>query len=127
MANLDEFTRNLLNGRNFPVVATASTDGRPASSVIWAGVEENSVIFVTGRNAPKARNIERNPRVSLVVYDHDNPYKAAEIRGRAQLLDEDPQSKLDELAIKYTGETYGPTDGTVVVRVTPEKVVPFDG
>lgn len=128
MAILDEFTRGLLDGANFPVVATASPDGVPVSSVIWAGVEGDAVVFATARHAPKARNIERNPRVSLAVHDRDNPYKAAEVRGRAELLDRDPQPLLDELSLKYTGQRYEPDEEElVVVRIAPDRVVPFDG
>lgn len=129
MAILDEWTWNLLDRPNFPVVATASPEGAPVSSVIWAGVEAGAIVFATARRAPKARNIERNPRVSLSLHDRDNPYQAAEIRGRAQLLDRDPQPLLDELSLKYTGQPYehGDDEELVVVRVEPEKVVPFDG
>ena len=129
MAVLDEWTRNLINRRNFPVVATASPDGAPVSSVIWAGTEGGAVVFVTGRHGPKARNIERNPRVSLSLHDHENPYKAAEIRGSAQVLDRDPQALLDELSHKYTGGPFTPEDDEelAVVRVEPAKVIPFDG
>ena len=129
MAILDEWTRNLLERPNFPVVATASPDGVPVSSVIWAGVEQQAVVFVTARHAPKARNIERNPRVSLSLHDRENPYKAAEVRGRAELLDRDPQPLLDELSLKYTGQRYEHADDEelVVVRLVPDRVVPFDG
>jgi PPOX class probable F420-dependent enzyme len=129
MAVLDDWTRNLIDRRNFPVVATASPDATPVSSVIWAGTEGDAVVFVTGRRGPKARNIERNPRVSLSLHDHEDPYKAAEIRGRAQVLDRDPQPLLDQLSHKYTGEPYAPEDDEplAVVRIEPEKVIPFDG
>jgi PPOX class probable F420-dependent enzyme len=126
----DEATKALLDGKNFPVVATVSPDGTPQSSVVWAKRDGETLVFATGRHRPKGRNLAHNPRVSVSLYDRDNPYQAAEIRGTAELLDSDPIELLNELAHKYTGQPWSSDDeGTelVVIRITPEKVIPFRG
>lgn len=126
----DEETRALLDGRNFPVVATVSPDGAPNSSVVWAAREGDTVLFVTARHKPKGRNLASNPNISLSLYDHDNPYRAVEIRGTAEFLDTDPQELLDELGMKYTGQRYPAGDdgtGHVAIRITPRKVIHFNG
>lgn len=127
-AEIDEQSRELIDGANYPTVATADSRGWLASAVVWVARDEQTLLFVTGRTGPKARNIADNPRVSIAVYDRENPYRATEIRGKAEFLDDDPSALLNELALKYLGKTeYSGSDpsDTVVIRVRPTKVIPF--
>ncbi|WP_020496444.1 PPOX class F420-dependent oxidoreductase [Sciscionella marina] len=122
----DEATRTLLDGRIFPSVATLGPDGAPRSSVVWARRDGDTVVFVTGRDARKGRDLARDPRISLAVTDAEDPYKAVEIRGTAKLTEQGADQLIAELAHSYTGKDY-PTDGAalVTVRIFPEKVVKF--
>lgn len=127
---LDGWTKALLDGANFPVVATVSPNGVPHSSVVWAKRDGDTLLFATARHQAKGRNLAHNPRISISLYDHANPYRSVQIRGTAEFLEADPEELINDLAVKYTGQTRPPnTDGVerVVVRVTPEKVIPFDG
>jgi PPOX class probable F420-dependent enzyme len=127
---LDELTRELFDDANFPVVATANAQGWLASAVVWFTRDEETLLFVTGRTSPKARNIADNPRVSISVHDRENPYRASEVRGTAEFTDDDPVALLNQLAYKYLGQSeYSDSDPseTVAIRVRPTKVLPFSG
>jgi PPOX class probable F420-dependent enzyme len=125
---LDQETRELLDGRNFATVATLNADGGPQTSVVWIGREGDAVLFTVTADKRKARNLARDPRVSIAVFDAANPYHSVEIRGTAELI-EDPQRTLSKtLSHKYLGEDPPPEPDEVrrlIVRVRPQRVNVF--
>lgn len=80
------------------------------------------------RNNIKGRNIAARPMVSVSVFDVENPYRSAEVRGRAEFTEKNVQDFLNELSIKYTSIPKEPDefdDLCVVIRVIVDKIVPF--
>ena len=123
---LPDTARALLDRPEFATVATIEPDGRPHLSVVWVGRDGDDVLFSTVRGRRKTRNLERDPRTTLLVYPKDDPYTYLEIRGTATLVDDPTRSLIDEMSHKYTGGpwTKVPADvDRVVVRVSPTKVV----
>jgi PPOX class probable F420-dependent enzyme len=121
----NDATKALLDGKNYPVVATTNADGSPQSSVVWARRDGDTVVFVTVQGRRKERNIRRDPRVSLSVFDLADPENYVEIRGRAEVTAEGGPELNDELARKYTGEDFPaepPEVVRVLVRVVPEHI-----
>ena len=124
-ATFDEATRDLLDGRNFAAVATVNPDGGPQTSVVWILREGDTVAFSTTAGRRKARNLARDPRISVSVFDTGNPYHSVEIRGTAELVEDTGKSLPKALSRKYLGEDPPPEPDEVVrliVRVTPDKV-----
>lgn len=123
-----EETRKLLDGRNFATVATLNRDGGPQTSVVWILREGETVLFSTTAGRQKVRNLVRDPRVSLTVFDTENPYQSVDIRGTVELI-EDPDKALPRaLSRKYLGEDPPAEPEQVlrlIVRVTPQKVTGF--
>ncbi|PSJ28578.1 PPOX class F420-dependent oxidoreductase [Streptosporangium nondiastaticum] len=121
-------TRKLLDGKNFATVATLNRDGGPQTSVVWIARDGDTVLFSTTAGRLKARNLARDPRVSLTVYDTDNPYHSVDISGTAELV-EDPEKSLPRrLSQKYLGEDPPVESDEVVrliVRIAPQKVTGF--
>ncbi|MFE5239509.1 MULTISPECIES: PPOX class F420-dependent oxidoreductase [unclassified Streptomyces] len=118
--------RELIDDRNFAVVATLNPDGGPQTSVVWVGRQQDAVLFSTTAGRKKARNLARDPRISLTVYDIANPYRSVEIRGTAELLPDPDKALPKELSQRYLGEDPPAEPDDVVrliVRVTAEKVV----
>lgn len=124
----NEETRRLLDGRNFATVATLNRDGGPQTSVVWIVREGDTVVFSTTAGRQKARNLARDPRVSLTVFDTANPYQSVDIRGTAELVDDPEKSLPPRLSQKYLGED-PPTESEevlrLIVRVTPRKITGF--
>jgi PPOX class probable F420-dependent enzyme len=118
--------RELLDGKNFATVATLNPDGAPHTSVVWIARDGDTVVFSVTGDRQKARNLDRDPRVSITVYDLANPYVAVDIRGRAELIDDPDRVLPNQLSHKYLGQDWPPEPENVrrlIVRVTPEKVV----
>jgi PPOX class probable F420-dependent enzyme len=124
--SFDSQTRALLDGKNFATVATLGPGGAPQLSVIWVKREGDTVVFTTHTGRQKARNLARDPRVSLSVYAADNPYATVEIRGTAVLEPDETRALSMELSHKYLDED-PPADpegvGRLIVRIVPSKVI----
>lgn len=125
---LDDAARRLLDGRNFATVATLDPDGGPHTSVVWYVRDGDDVLFSTQATRRKARNLARDPRVALTVYDLANPYAALDIRGEAELTVDEHRELPRRLSQRYLGEDPPPEPPEVVrlvVRVHPHKVTAF--
>jgi PPOX class probable F420-dependent enzyme len=122
VAKLSDAQAQLFAGKNFAVVATVKPDGSPQSSVVWVDWDGENVVFNTRHARAKGRNLARDPRVSITVFDGENPYRYVEVVGTAELDDEGAADHIDELARKYTGSDFDNHDDRVIVRVRPERV-----
>jgi PPOX class probable F420-dependent enzyme len=121
---LNQATCRLLDGKNFATVATLNPDGGPHSAVVWVMREGDTVLFSTTAGRQKARNLARDPRISVSVFDMDNPYNSAEIRGTAELVEDTDKTLPKELSHKYLGvDPPGESDDEIrlIVRVVPRR------
>ena len=126
----DEPVQALLDGKNFATVATVNADGSPHTSVVWFTRDGDTLLFSAVAQRRKTRNLLRDPRIALSVFDVANPYFAAHIRGTAELTENTGPDLLNELSRKYTGQdwTPRPEEGVrYVIRVIPDKVATFGG
>jgi PPOX class probable F420-dependent enzyme len=128
-AALSDRIKSLLDGPVFVVVGTLQPDGSPQLSPVWVKRDGDDVLISTTVDRRKKLNLDRDPRVSVVVLDPESPYEYAEIRGTAELTTEGAQELIDELSLKYTGKKYAEFNPSsaqdadrVVVRVRPRKV-----
>ncbi|MFD8719808.1 PPOX class F420-dependent oxidoreductase [Streptomyces sp. NPDC059629] len=124
----DDSVRALLDGRNFASVATLGPGGAPQNSVVWIQREGDTVLFSSVDSRQKVRNLRRDPRVSLTVFDLANPYHSAEIRGTAEILPDGAKRLPYELSHKYLGiDPPAENDDEVrlIIRVVPSRVVAF--
>ena len=122
---LPEAARRLFDATNLVAVATLNPDGGVQLSMVWAKVDGDDVVFSTLKDRYKAVNLDRDPRVSMITFDPEEPYHYAEIRGTASVIDDPGGSLLQELAAKYTGGDSWPDsapDRRVIVRVTPDHI-----
>ncbi|MFF1697348.1 PPOX class F420-dependent oxidoreductase [Streptomyces sp. NPDC058257] len=126
--HFSDSVRTLLDGKNFAGIATLGPDGAPQNSVVWIQREGDTVLFSSTARRQKVRNLERDPRISVSVFDLADPYTSVEIRGVAEILP-DPEKRLPhELSHKYLGiDPPGEKDEEtrVIVKVIPRKVVGF--
>ncbi|MBO4255978.1 PPOX class F420-dependent oxidoreductase [Streptomyces griseorubiginosus] len=120
--------RALLDGRNFAGVATLGPDGSPQNSVVWIKREGDTVLFSSTDGRQKVRNLRRDPRVSLSVFDLADPYTSVEIRGTAEILPDEGKRLPYELSHKYLGidpPAEKDDEVRVIVRVVPRKIIGF--
>jgi PPOX class probable F420-dependent enzyme len=123
---LTDLARRLVDMKAFAILATVNPDGGPQSSVIWLKREGDDVIFSTIRGRRKTKNMEREPRVSLCMYDPADPYLYTEIRGGVTMVEEGGRELINELSLRYDDKPFrveAPEVVRVVCRVTPSKVL----
>jgi PPOX class probable F420-dependent enzyme len=125
---LNEKVRVLVDGRNYAVLATVNPDGSPQTSPMWIDRDGDDVLFCTVAGRRKDRNLRRDPRVSITIFDLEDPEHYAEIRGTATITEQDAFAFDDKLSWKYDGKPKAPDpEGfvRVIVRVTPTKVTGY--
>jgi PPOX class probable F420-dependent enzyme len=121
----DAGVQELLAAPNHAVLSSLNSDGTILSTVVWIDYVDGilAVNSAVGRQWPS--NLDRDPRVSIVVLDQANPYHFAEIRGTAAGDTETAREHIDALAHKYIGKDYpwlGPGEQRKKFVITPEKV-----
>jgi PPOX class probable F420-dependent enzyme len=114
----------LLEEPNFATVATLNADGSPQLSIVWIDWDGKNVVFNTAAGRAKPRNLERDPRASVLVVDRVDGYRWVAVRGRAEITTEGADAHIDEMARKYTGEGWQARPGEVrlLVRIRPAHV-----
>jgi PPOX class probable F420-dependent enzyme len=114
-------------------LATVRADGRPHLAPVWYDLDEDdTLVFNTGAETVKGRNLARDPRASLCVDDDRPPFSFVVVEGRAELLDDLTEVRrwASRIGARYMGpetaEEYGDRNGVpgeLVVRLHPARIV----
>src|SRR4051794_27269411 len=120
---LDPAVRRVLDGTSIAHIPTVLPDGSPHSVPVWVGTHGDRIVFLTGPDSRKARNLRRDPRVAMAIVPADNPFEPVAVRGRAvEWLDGDAAWEIiDRLAMKYVGGPYSRELDRVVIVIEPER------
>src|SRR3982751_664057 len=124
--DLPELAVRLLDGNTFAVLSTVTPDGSPQSSVIWVKRDGDAIVFSTILGRRKTGNMQRDPRVSLCLYDPADPYSYVEARGALTVTTEGGPELIQEWSRRYDGEPFreaDPANVRVVCRLEPATVV----
>jgi PPOX class probable F420-dependent enzyme len=120
------------HGTRTAKLSTVRADGSPHVTPIWFLLDGDEVVFNTGKDSVKGRNILRDGRIALCVDDDRPPYSFVVLRGRARV-----SAGLDEIrhwatriGARYMGEEraeeFGARNGVpgeLLVRVTVDRVL----
>jgi len=124
--------RDLFEKPVYAVLTTIMPDGQPQSSVVWTDYDGQYVRVNTTRGRQKDRNMQRNPKVSILLMDPENPYRWIEVRGQVDRgTEEGAVDHIEALSWKYKGQKYyggfrkkTPDQETrVIYRITPTRVM----
>jgi PPOX class probable F420-dependent enzyme len=122
---LDDATKKLAQGKTFASVTTLLPDGTPMTHPLWIDADDEFLVFNTETGRQKYRNIVRDPRVTVLMWDDENPYSYVEVRGEVAdtVTGDEARAHIDTLSRKYTGADYANPIGTerVIVKVRPTK------
>jgi PPOX class probable F420-dependent enzyme len=99
----DPQVARLLAEPHHAVISTLNEDGSVHSTVVWVDVVDGKVAVNTAVGRTWPTNLQRDPRITLVVLDQGNPYEYVEVRGRARGTTEGADEHIDRLAKKYLG------------------------
>jgi PPOX class probable F420-dependent enzyme len=140
----DAERKQFLTGAQTITICSIDRSGSPHPMPMWFGVEDDgSVVMTTFTKSQKIKNLERDPRVSLLVESGTvyNELRGVVIYGKAELVREQ-EGVLDILA-KVTAKSAGgagdaPDPGTLRkalmatvpkrtgIRIRPDKIVSWD-
>ena len=128
----EEYRRFMLERPRTAKLATVRTVGRPHGAPVWFTLDGDTIVFMTGEDTVKARNMRRERRVSLCVDDERPPFHYALVEGAAELSRNDPDMLHWATLIggRYMGEENAESFGRrnaveteLLVRVTPSRIV----
>jgi|SRR5438132_4104606 len=99
---LPEAVRAFVDAPRFAVLATIREDGSPHLTVVWYGVRVDELIVNTTVPRSKARNIERDPRVSLLVGEMER-YVRFDGQARVVATGAEALRDIHDLGVRYDG------------------------
>jgi PPOX class probable F420-dependent enzyme len=113
-------------------LATVRADGSPHVAPVWVTLDDDRLVFTTGRDTLKGRSLRRDPRVALSFDDDRPPFSFVIYEGEATI-----STDLDQLLHwatilggRYMGDEradeYGrrnAVDGELLVFVSPTRIV----
>ena len=116
------------------VLTTIMPDGAPQSSIIWVDYDGEHVLINTTLERQKGRNMQANPKVTILVIDPKDSGRWIEVRGQVKELSElGADEHADKLTQRYChpkrhfyGDIYPVEqkykETRVVVKVEPIKI-----
>jgi PPOX class probable F420-dependent enzyme len=117
----------LARGQNFAALTTLLPGGHPQTQVMWIDANEQHLLVNTEVHRQKFRNVERDPRVTVTIWDMEDPYRFVEVRGEVveKVKGQEAREHIDELSHKYRGKPYQPQikSERVVLRIAPSRQV----
>ena len=120
---VDPRVLELARGQNFAALTTLLPDGHPQTQVMWVDADEQHLLVNTEVHRQKFRNVERDPRVTVTIWDMKDPYRFVEVRGEVveKVKGQEAREHIDELSLKYRGKPYQTQiqSERVVLRITP--------
>ena len=118
----------ILSGPHLSVLTTVNSDGSPQASVILVKPDGDGIYFSTIKGRRKTANMQRDPRVSLLV--HSLPGAVGEITyavisGTVELAD-DPDASFHQVMYDlHMGGAPAPVEPgaeRLIVRLRPQRV-----
>ena len=126
----------LSTGTRTGKVAWVASDGRPHVAPIWFIVEDGEILFNTAAGTGKARAMQRNPSISLVVDVEEPPYSFVKVDGTVDMTEDLDEVRRVATIVggRYMGadqaEAFGARNGVpgeCVVRLRPTGITGFGG
>jgi PPOX class probable F420-dependent enzyme len=111
------------------VLATYRADGTVLLSPVWHRWRDGGFDVATGSGDVKVRQLRRDARANIVVYEQAPPYRGIEVRGEARL--EEAGDAIRHIAVRYLGERDGKayadsaSDDTLI-RLEPGRLRAWD-
>ncbi|MFF4548666.1 PPOX class F420-dependent oxidoreductase [Streptomyces sp. NPDC001435] len=128
----EEWRAFVSHGTRTGKLATVRADGSPHVAPIWFLLDGDEVVFNTGKETVKGRNLARDGRIALCVDDDRPPFHFVVLNGRARVSEDldEVRAWATRIAARYMGEEraeeFGARNGVpgeLVVRVAVDNVV----
>jgi PPOX class probable F420-dependent enzyme len=119
MSTLEPRVRELAGGTNYAAFTVNLPSGRAMTHIVWVDAEGDELRVNTEVHRAKYKAVEKDPRVTLAIWDAADPYSFAEVRGRVVRTTRGPEARahIDTLSRKYHGVDYN------AANITSERVI----
>ncbi len=96
---------------------------------MWIDADDDHILINTEVHRQKFKNVERDPRVTVTIWDREDPYSFVEVRGEVvgKARGQEAREHIDDLSYKYRGSPYGTKiqSERVILRIAPfRQVIP---
>ena len=116
----------LIQGPSFGALATIQPDGSPQVSVLWVDYRDGLIWINTATGRAKPRNMAKEPRIAITIWDREDPYTRVNVRGRVvEATEEGADDHIRWLNRKYHGDDefqFTPGTRRVIFKIRPESV-----
>ena len=127
---LDNKTLLMAAGPNYAALTTLFKNGVPQTHVMWVDTDGENILINTEIQRVKYKNVKIDPRVTVMIWKHDNPFKFVEIRGEVigEITGKEARDNIDKLSNKYWDKPYPFPIQTerIVLVIKPNKEVIFN-
>ncbi|MBL8129999.1 MAG: PPOX class F420-dependent oxidoreductase, partial [Chloroflexia bacterium] len=121
--------REVINSTPVVALSTVGPKGTPQTTATWFLLDDDGLVRISLNGArQKVRNLQRNPAVSALFVNPQNPFQTVELRGTATVTEEGSRALVDKVKARYDTDVSGfdqPGETRYVVTIQPEKVLTF--
>ncbi|MFD6419302.1 PPOX class F420-dependent oxidoreductase [Streptomyces sp. NPDC060194] len=130
--NREQWRSFVSEGTRTAKLTTVRADGSPHVAPVWFLLDGDDLVFNTGRDTVKGRNLARDGRVAVCVDDDRPPFSFVVLQGRAELSEDlaEVRTWAARIGGRYMGadraEEFGERNGVpgeLLVRVRIDKVL----
>jgi PPOX class probable F420-dependent enzyme len=111
------------------VLATRWPSDDVLLSPVWHEWRDGGFTVFTDSDDVKVRHLRRDPRASIVVCDHEPPYRGIEIRATARVLVNGDTGTMQRIAARYLGDEAARTwadPSAALIRLEPGRLRVWD-
>jgi PPOX class probable F420-dependent enzyme len=125
--SLDPEVVRLAQSASRATVVTLMPDGQPQALLTWIDIDGEVLLVNTPPTTQRAKNIARDPRITILMHAAEDPSDWVEIRGQVTgtIGGREAREHLDRLSNRYLRTDYqGPVgpEGRIIFRVEPHKI-----
>jgi len=112
-------------GQNFAALAVHLPNGQIANHVMWIDATDEQLLVNTEIHRAKYKAMQQHPEVTVTIWDAENPYRYAEVRGTVsgQVRGDEARTHIDTLSQRYLGHDYAAEvqSERVILRIDPKR------
>jgi PPOX class probable F420-dependent enzyme len=124
MVKLTPEQRRFFAEPNLCAVSTNGADGYPHVTMVWVDIDDDDHVILNSterRSWPK--NLRRDPRVGLCVFDREQVFHNVAAMGRViEMTNEGAWDVINQLARKYGLEKYEGDADRVTIKIEVESI-----
>lgn len=131
-AQIPDSHKDLLEGPVVVSFVTMMPDGQPQATPVWCLYDGSHILINTAKGRQKDKNVQDNPKVTVLAINPENPYSYLEVRGVVEeITTEGAEDTIDQLAKLYTGQDkyYGGAapessrEERITYKIKPQRVI----